>query len=194
MSLRNFYVEAGGPADSREMFQRVYTGEGLWQRRGGQAKQPLIAAFPEVRASRLRLVVTDFRNPPLAIRSVRFSARLARLYLCHPPRAMRSCGCSSATRMQWPPTMTLPAIFRLNCRHRPIRAALGAVEPNPDFVPPPKPLTERWPWLIYVVLGAASIVLGLVILSLARSAIAMHDRDHPPHAADAGTAPATEVD
>ena len=71
---RNFHVEAGGPADSREMFQRVYTGEGLWQRRGGQAKQPLIAAFPEVRASRLRLVVTDFRNPPLAIRSVRFSA------------------------------------------------------------------------------------------------------------------------
>ncbi len=44
--------------------------------------------------------------------------RLARLYLCHPPRAMRSCGCSSATRMQWPPTMTLPAIFRRNCRHR----------------------------------------------------------------------------
>jgi hypothetical protein len=58
----------------------------------------------------------------------------------------------------------------------PVRASLGAIEANPDFVPPPKPLTERWPWLIYVVLGAAGIVLGLVILSLARSTIAAHDR------------------
>ncbi|HKI19350.1 MAG TPA: hypothetical protein VKA15_15795, partial [Isosphaeraceae bacterium] len=50
---------------------------------------------------------------------------------------------------------------------------------NPAYVPEPKPLSERWPWLIYVVLGTAAAVLGIMIVDLARQAIARHDAHHP---------------
>ena len=38
------------------------------------------------------------------------------------------------------------------------------------LVPEPLPLTERAPWLIYIVLAASSIALGFVLFSLARTA------------------------
>jgi hypothetical protein len=43
------------------------------------------------------------------------------------------------------------------------------------YEPEPLPLTERLPWLIYVLLGAAVAVLGALIISLARAAIAVAD-------------------
>ncbi len=42
---------------------------------------------------------------------------------------------------------------------------------NPAYIPPPKPLTERLPWLVYVVLSAVTAVLGLIITNMARYAI-----------------------
>jgi hypothetical protein len=42
------------------------------------------------------------------------------------------------------------------------------------------PLTERWPWLIYVVLGLVSLVLGVLIVNVARTAIALR----PVHSAE----------
>jgi len=44
---------------------------------------------------------------------------------------------------------------------------------NPDYKPEPKPLTERVPWLIYLVLAASSIALGYVLFGLARTTTRM---------------------
>jgi len=44
------------------------------------------------------------------------------------------------------------------------------VSANREYKPEPKPLTERVPWLIYVVLAVSSIALAAVLLSLARTA------------------------
>ena len=41
---------------------------------------------------------------------------------------------------------------------------------NREYKPEPLPLTERVPWLIYLVLAASSIALGFVLFSLARTA------------------------
>jgi hypothetical protein len=41
---------------------------------------------------------------------------------------------------------------------------------NREYKPEPLPLTERVPWLIYLVLAASSIALGIVLISLARTA------------------------
>jgi hypothetical protein len=41
--------------------------------------------------------------------------------------------------------------------------------PNPEYTPAPLPLTERIPWLIYLVLFASSAVLALVLFNLART-------------------------
>jgi hypothetical protein len=42
-------------------------------------------------------------------------------------------------------------------------------------VPEPKPFTERWPWLIDVVLASAGVALAAIIVSLGRRAIAHAD-------------------
>ena len=61
----------------------------------------------------------------------------------------------------------------------PARAQLEEPQENPQYVPVPPPLTERWPWLIYVVLGLVSLVLGVLIVNVARTAIALHDQSLP---------------
>jgi hypothetical protein len=193
--VRDYYLEAGGPEGSRQLFQRINGGNGVWQRRAGEARQPLVATFAEVVASRLRLVVTDFRNPPLTIRSVKCSAP-ARQVLFVPPASSDAqlrlfFGNPDAAAPNYDFARNLPPQLPA----APARATLGNAEPNPDFVPPPQPWTERWPWLIYVVLAAASLVLAVVILSVARRAIARHDarqnrsQADPPSSATANIPP-----
>ena len=46
---------------------------------------------------------------------------------------------------------------------------------NPAFVPPAKTVTEQFPWLIYVVLGVACVVLLGILGALVKQAIARHD-------------------
>ena len=46
---------------------------------------------------------------------------------------------------------------------------------NPIYQPTPKPWTERWPWLVYMVLGVASVVLLGILIVLGRQAMARHD-------------------
>jgi len=60
----------------------------------------------------------------------------------------------------------------------PVRIEVGATVNNPDYKPEPLPLTERIPWLIYVVLGASSLALAMILISLARTTL----RTEPPQA------------
>ena len=52
----------------------------------------------------------------------------------------------------------------------PVHSEIGNVSENPEYKPEPKALTERAPWLIYIVLAVSSIALAFVLLSLARTA------------------------
>jgi hypothetical protein len=54
----------------------------------------------------------------------------------------------------------------------------AGVQPNPTYVPEPKPWSERWPWLVYVVLGTASLVLLVILAVLARKALVKSDPQH----------------
>ena len=175
--VRNIRIEAGGPEDSPQGFYPLaITSARVWQRRAGERQEPLVATFAEVRAARLRLVVTDYSNPPLTITAVRFSAPARQVVFAgaaaesDPPRLYF--GNPDATAPNYDFARNLPK--RLD--PAPVRATLGNREPNPDYIPPPVPFTERWPWLIYVVLGSVAVVLAAIIASLARKAIARHDR------------------
>ena len=176
--VRDIHIEVGGPAGSRQRFRRVGLILGnVWRRREGEPRKPMIATFAEIRASRLKLVVTDHQNEPLRIRSVKFSSAARQVVLAGSVEAdvgwRLFFGNPDATAPNYDFARNLPD--RLD--PAPARATLAAEVTNPSFVPPPKPLTERWPWLIYIVLGCVSLVLGVIILSLARSAIAVHDRE-----------------
>jgi len=171
---RNWYVESGGPADANERFQRVAAG--VWQRRAGERVQDLVAEFgQEVRAARLRLVVTDNRNPPLRLTAVKAAAP-ARVVIAKRPDSI-----SASWRLYFGhPKAEAPNYdFARNLPQKldppPERVSLGPRQANPIYQPEPLPLTERLPWLIYVLLGAAVAVLAALIFNLARVAIRIAD-------------------
>ena len=171
--VRDYRIEAGGPEGSQERFRQIHSG--VWRRRAGEAPAAMKAEFSEVRAARLRLIVIDHRNPPLDVRSVAFTAPARQVVFATPPDR------KTGLRLYYG-NMDVEAPFYDFARNLPdvlspppARAALGPRQPNPVYVPEPLPLTERWPWLIYVVLGSASLVLGALVVNVAGKAIAVHD-------------------
>jgi hypothetical protein len=44
------------------------------------------------------------------------------------------------------------------------------------YQPEPLPLTERIPWLIYIVLATSSLALAMILISLARMTLRTEDQ------------------
>ncbi len=148
-----------------------------WQRKPGDAQRPMTASFDEVQTSRLRLLVTDYRNAPLTIRSVKFSASVRQMVFAHP--ALTN---SELRLFVGNPDADLPYYdFARNLPDQlspaPVRGQVLVLAANPNFVPLPKAFLERFPWLIYVVLATVIGALAVVIASLARTAINLHDTE-----------------
>jgi hypothetical protein len=170
---RDFRIEAGGPAGSSEPFR--WLTRGSWARRAGDVRGPMTIDFGEVAAARLKLVMTDNRNLPLRVESAKFTAPIREVVFA------RAAAKNGPLRLYYgnpeaqPPRYDLERNLPLQLDPAPLRLTLGPREENPAYVPAPQPLTERWPWLIYVVLSSVSFLLGVVIVSLARKAVALHD-------------------
>jgi hypothetical protein len=160
-------------ADPNEPTRPLTSGE--LRRRAGAERKPLEIQFPEVAARRLRLVVTDFRNPPLTLRSVEHIAPAREVIFARPADLATPVrlyfGNPQAQSPHYDFAANLPGLLD----PPPLRASLEAVAPNPIYQPVPKPWSERWPWLVYVVLGSASIILLIVLALLAREAVRQHD-------------------
>jgi hypothetical protein len=161
---------------------RVPVARGQLRRPGGSRRGPVeIACDPEVQTGKLRLVVTDNRNPPLNIFNVQYTAParevlLARNNFAGPLRLY--VGNPQAEPPRYDFEKNLPAVLT----PAPVRVELGSQTANPVYRPEPQPFTERWPWLPYVVLATASVVLLLMLLGLARAAVRRHDEQGPPAA------------
>ena len=110
--------------------------------------------FPELKARHLRLIVTDYRNAPLNIRSATFSAAEREVIfenregLAGPLRLYY--GNPKAVAPHYDFAGNLPATLVPPPQRTQLEG--GAID-NPVYRPEPLPLTERLPWLIYVVLG-----------------------------------------
>jgi len=121
------------------------------------------------------LVVTDNRNPPLRLTAVKAAAP-ARVVIAKRPESP-----SGPWRLYFGhPKAEAPNYdFARNLPQKldppPDRVSLGPRQANPIYQPEPLPLTERLPWLIYVLLGAAVAVLAALIFNLARVAIQIAD-------------------
>ena len=170
---REYRVEVVGPPGSRRPFRRI--GGARWQRRADEDPQPMVAQFDEVRASRLRLVVTDHGNPPLKVRSVKVGGAARQVIFDLPEQPDRDIFLAYGNPKALGPQYDFAANLPPKLEPAPARAELGPRKVNPDHVPEPKPFSERWPWVIYVVLGSISILLAAVIFSVAGQAIAAHD-------------------
>lgn len=161
---------------SRPVFQPVlFDNQPLWQRRIGDDREPMVLTFTEVQTSRLRLRITDHRNIPLTIQSVTFGAAARQIVFARPTGDQKELRLYFGNPMGEPPNYDFERNLPAKIVPPPARTTLGNATRNPDFVPPPKPFTERFPGLIYAVLAGVSVVLAGVIIDLSRKAIAIHD-------------------
>lgn len=147
---------------------------GTLTRYTGDQPNPLVITFDEeVNVRKLRLQITDHSNPTLNIMSIEASAPARQLVfeLKEPPSQPMRLFFGNATVAA--PHYDFEKELPMRLTTEPTDSSLGAVLANPDYKPEPKPLTERVPWLIYLVLAASSIALGYVLLSLARTTTRM---------------------
>ena len=146
---------------------------GTLHREPADQGKPLVLSFPEATARRLRLVVTDQRNPPLSLTGVQYTAA-ARRVIFRPTGAAGSLRLYFGNAGARPPGYEFARLLPEKIDPPPADSTLGPRQKNPNYRAPPKPWTERYPWLVYVVLGAASLVLLGLLGLLGREAIARH--------------------
>jgi hypothetical protein len=167
---RPFRVESvDDPENPRLLATGTLTGH------GGIAVQSLVITFnQEETVRKLRLQITDYSNPTLTIMSIQASAPARQLMfeLKEPPaQSLRLFfGNANVTAPHYDFEKELP----LRLSSEPIHASIGDLADNREYKPEPLPLTERVPWLIYLVLAASSIALGFILFNLAQSATRVH--------------------
>ena len=164
---RPFQVE---DIDEPENVSLIATG--TLTRHLGDEPKPLVILFDtEQRARKIRLQITDYSNPTLNITSIQAGAPARQLVyelkepVSQPLRLYF--GNDKVPAPNYDFEIELPS--RLTSQ--PAHSSIGYVLGNPEYVPEPRPITERIPWLIYLVLAASSIALFIVLLSLARTAM-----------------------
>ena len=163
---RAFQLEAG---EDPQNLRLIASGE-LTRHVGERA--PLVINFDqEEHVRKLRLLIKDYSNQTLTITAIKASApaRQAVFELKETPaQPLRLFfGNPNATAPHYDFEKELPTRLSMT----PVRVGVGPATNNPDYKPEPLPLTERVPWLIYIVLTLSSIALGLILFSLARSTI-----------------------
>jgi len=175
--LQRLLITAGGGAFSRPFQVEVIDdpaaqavlASGELTRREDAAATQLAIDFSERFARRLKLTVTDDRNPPLSIAGITALSAARQVVF-----VSASAG-SAPIRMYYgngkalAPRYDLGARFPADLTARPIRLTLGEQRDNSIYRPEPKPLSERSPWLVYAVLAAASLALAAILVNLAKA-------------------------
>lgn len=177
---RPFRLEALSPEGARS-----YLMGGEWRGRAGAEARPMEVVLPrEERPYKLRLVVTDHRNRPLNITAVRYTAAArqvvfpAKADLVGPLKLYY--GNPKALETGYDFGRTLP----MELKPAPVRLTVGesvTEQPraNPVYRPEPPPLTEQFPWVVYLVLSLACLSLLGILGAMGRIAIARHDAAAP---------------
>ena len=172
--VQSLVLQVGEPTFSRpfqleivdDPASPVLLASGDLARTGEHAAAPVQIDFREQFARRLKLTVTDDRNPPLAINGVgvlsaarqvifQSATGTVRLYYGNPKGIA--------------PHYDLAARIPADAGAAPNRLILGSERPNPTYRPEPRPLSERSPWLVYIVLVAACAALAAVLVNLAKT-------------------------
>jgi hypothetical protein len=164
---RPFQLEA---VDDPQNIRLLASGE--LTRRVGEQRQPLVITLDnEEYARKLRLLITDYSNQTISISAIKAGAPARQLIF-----ALKEADGQPLRLFFGNPKATAPHYdFEKQVPVRvaviPARSEVGAVIDNPDYKPEPLPLTERIPWLIYLVLAASSIALAMILISLARTTL-----------------------
>jgi uncharacterized protein DUF3999 len=140
-------------------------------RHSGEEKKPVVIYFnDEAVVRKLRLQITDYSNPTLNIESINASAPARQLVFALKGPAAQPFRLFFGNENVQAPHYDFEKEVTARLTKEPVHSRFGDVLANRDYKPEPKPLTERVPWLIYVVLAASSIALAFMLLNLARTA------------------------
>lgn len=179
---REFKVEPLPPEVTSEMVEwETAKASGTWKRVAGEKVEPMEAELgASTVASRLKLTITDHANQPLRVTGVKFSAPVRQIVFANAQNLKGPLRLYFGNPAALPPEYDFARNLPPKLDTKPERLKLAPRESNPVWIPPPKALTERWPWLIYVVLSGVSLALGAIIVGLGKAAIARHDARTPP--------------
>jgi hypothetical protein len=164
---RPFQVEV---VDDPENVRVIASGE--LTRRAGEEAKPLVITFDqEEYARKLRLLITDYSNQTLNIDSFEAGAPLRQMVFELKQPATLPLRVLAGNKNASAPHYDFEKELSAKLLKPPTPVNLGSVVSNPSYVPEPLPLTERVPWLIYLVLGGSSVALGWILFNLARTAM-----------------------
>ena len=145
---------------------------GNLSRRGGEENKPHVITFDhEEHVRQLRLQITDYSNPTLSIEAIEGGAPARELiFELRQPQ-------SQPLRLYFgnpkipEPHYDFENELSAKLKTPPLQSSVGESNKNPAYTPEPLPLTERVPWLIYLVLTASSVALGWILFNLARRTV-----------------------
>jgi Protein of unknown function (DUF3999) len=164
---RPFQIES---ADDPQNVRLLATGE--LSRHVGDEEKPLVIAFnEEAFVRKLRLLITDYSNPTLTITSIQASAPARQLVFELKQAPAEPLRLYFGNAKITAPHYDFEKELWARAPTQPIHSTVGMLVGNPEYKPEPLPLTERVPWLIYLVLGISSVALAWILISLARSAL-----------------------
>ncbi len=146
----------------------VLLASGELNRRADETVLPLKIEFAEHWARRVKLTVTDDRNTPLSVNGITAQSAAREIIFEAKPGASPLrlyYGSAKALAPHYDIAAQLPA----DLSPTPVRIVPGPQRDNPIYVPEPKPFSERVPWLVYIVLAAASVALAAILVNLARA-------------------------
>lgn len=126
---------------------------------------PVRIDFSERFARRLKLTVTDDRNPPLSLNGASALSAARELVFTAPHGVVRLYyGNPKGKAPHYDSTSLIPPdrAFQGNL-------TLGPQRANPTYHPEAKPLSERSPWLVYLVLIGACAALAAILVNLAKA-------------------------
>jgi hypothetical protein len=141
-------------------------------RRVGEQIQPLVITFDhEEYVQKLRLRIIDYSNQTLSLTSVTAAAPARQLIFDLKKADGQPLRLYFGNRNGTAPHYDFEKEIAAKATKSVARSEVGYAIKNPDYKPEPLPLTERIPWLIYLVLAASSIALALILISLARTTL-----------------------
>ncbi len=151
------------PARPSENYPRPVA-SGTLERRPGDEGPAVEIEFQETYTNKLRLIITDDRNPPLPIRQTTALAAARQVVFdasagSAPFRVYFGNGSAPAPNYNFDSSVgASPSDFA--------QAGLGARQSNAEYRPRELPLTERAPWVAYAALALACLALFAVLRGL----------------------------
>ena len=145
---------------------------GTLTRHSGDEKKPLVIVFDEEgNVRKLRLQITDYSNPTLTITAIQASAPARQLVYELKDPASQPLRLYFGNASVPAPHYDFENELKSKRSSEPGHSTYGGATINPEYKPEPRPLTERVPWLIYLVLAVSSIALAYILFSLARKTV-----------------------